>query len=287
MKLARFGNPGSERPALVDARGRRRDCSALARDFDRAFFVSGGLSRLAALSPDKLEALPEVDADARWGAPVARPGKVLCIGLNYRDHAKESGMPVPSEPILFMKGPNCVVGPYDDLVIPRGSRKTDWEVELGVVIGKDARYLESADAAAEHIAGYCVSHDVSEREFQLERGGQWTKGKSADTFNPLGPCLVTPDEAGNVKKLALTLSVNGMRRQTGNTETMVFDVFFLVHYVSQFMTLEAGDLISTGTPPGVGMGLKPPVFLKPGDLVELAVEGLGSQRQRCRAYSAD
>jgi 2-keto-4-pentenoate hydratase/2-oxohepta-3-ene-1,7-dioic acid hydratase in catechol pathway len=287
VKLARFGNSGGEKPALVDARGQRRDCSALAADFDRDFFRSGGLSRLAALSPAELDALPEVSTEARWGAPVARPGKVLCIGLNYLDHAKESGMPVPGEPIVFMKGSNCVVGPYDDLVIPRGSRKTDWEVELGVVIGKDARYLDSVNAAAAHVAGYCVSHDVSEREFQLERGGQWTKGKSADTFNPLGPYLVTPEQAGDVKKLSLTLDVNGERRQSGNTGNMVFDVFFLVHYLSQFMTLEAGDLISTGTPPGVGMGLKPPVFLEPGDVVELAIDGLGSQRQRCRAYSAE
>jgi 2-keto-4-pentenoate hydratase/2-oxohepta-3-ene-1,7-dioic acid hydratase in catechol pathway len=282
VKLIRFGKVGNEKPGLVDAQGERRDCSAIAPDFDRAFFNAGGLARLGALSPSDVEALPAVDPSERWGAPIARPGKVLCIGLNYLDHAKESGMPAPEEPIVFMKGSNCVVGPYDDLVIPRRSKKTDWEVELGVVIGRDARYLESIDVAAAHIAGYSVNHDVSEREFQLERGGQWTKGKSADTFNPLGPFLATADEIADVRRLDLQLSVNGVRRQTGNTSTMIFDVFFLVHYLSQFMTLEAGDLISTGTPPGVGLGLKPPVFLEAGDVVELGIAGLGSQRQVCR-----
>jgi 2-keto-4-pentenoate hydratase/2-oxohepta-3-ene-1,7-dioic acid hydratase in catechol pathway len=213
---------------------------------------------------------------------VPRPGKVVCIGLNYSDHAKESGAEVPSEPLIFMKAANTVVGPYDDLLIPRGSQKTDWEVELGIIIGRDASYVESPEAAAAHIAGYAVSHDVSEREFQLERGGQWTKGKSCDTFNPLGPWLVTPDESGDPQNLDLTLDVNGARRQTGSTRSMVFGAHFLVHYLSQLMTLEAGDLINTGTPPGVGLGMKPPTYLQAGDVVELEVQNLGRQRQQVR-----
>jgi 2-keto-4-pentenoate hydratase/2-oxohepta-3-ene-1,7-dioic acid hydratase in catechol pathway len=283
MKLVRFGPIGEEKPGVLDAAGERLDCSAYFDDYDRDFFRRKGLDELRRLASDSSRALPRVDEDARWGAPVARPGKVVCIGLNYSDHARESGLEIPAEPVVFMKASNTVVGPYDDVVIPRRSKKTDWEVELGVIIGADARYLESPEVAAGHVAGYCISHDVSEREFQLERCGQWTKGKSADTFNPLGPFLATPDEIGNVGALALTLSVNGVRRQDGNTRTMAFDVFFLVHYLSQFMTLEAGDLISTGTPPGVGLGMTPPVYLAPGDVVELAIDGLGAQRQRCRA----
>jgi 2-keto-4-pentenoate hydratase/2-oxohepta-3-ene-1,7-dioic acid hydratase in catechol pathway len=202
--------------------------------------------------------------------------------LNYSDHAKESGMPIPAEPIVFQKGSNTVVGPYDPVLIPRKSKKTDWEVELGVVIGKDARYLDTVEEAESYIAGYCISHDVSEREFQLERGGQWTKGKSCDNFNPLGPWLVTRDEVNDVHQLSMKLSVNGRQMQNGSTSTMIFNSFFIVHYLSQFMTLEAGDLISTGTPPGVGMGLKPATYLKEGDVVELSIEGLGHQRQVCK-----
>ena len=213
---------------------------------------------------------------------MVRPGKVICIGLNYSDHAKESGMEVPDEPIIFQKAANTVVGPYDPILIPRQSTKTDWEVELGVIIGKDTRYLENVEQAADAIAGYCIANDVSERAFQIERCGQWTKGKSCDNFNPLGPFLLTQGKIPDVNNLAMTLEVNGQRRQTGNTKMMVFDVFFLVHYLSQFMTLEAGDLISTGTPPGVGMGMKPPQYLKEGDNVSLTIEHLGQQQQTCQ-----
>ena len=228
-----------------------------------------------------LGAFPEVPESARWGACVARPGKVICIGLNYSDHAAESGMELPTEPIIFQKGANTVVGPYDHILIPRKSEKTDWEVELGIVIGKDARYLDSVEEAKDYIAGYCISHDVSERAFQLERGGQWTKGKSCDHFNPLGPFLSTPDEIAEVHQLSMYLWVNGVQMQKGNTNTMVFNCYFIVHYLSQFMTLEAGDVISTGTPPGVGLGMKPPQYLKAGDVVELEIEGLGKQKQVC------
>lgn len=276
MKLIRFGEPKKEKPGvLVD--GLRRDCSSHFDDWNQAFFNSDGLRRLRELI--EREQLPLVDEGERWGACVARPGKVLCIGLNFSDHAAESGMPVPAEPILFMKGSNTVVGPYDAVEIPRKSEKTDWEVELGIVIGKDVRYLDSEESAREAIAGYCISHDVSEREFQLERGGQWVKGKSCDGFNPLGPWMATPDEIEDVQNLDMRLTVNGERRQAGNTRTMVFDCCHLVYYVSQFMTLEAGDLISTGTPPGVGLGMKPPQYLKAGDVVELSIEKLGTQKQ--------
>ncbi len=282
MRLVRFGPPRQEKPGVLLADGSRRDCSRLVRDYDRDFWNGGGLGELQRAVSKTGSELPVVPDSERWAAPVPRPGKVICIGLNYSDHAKESGMEVPSEPIIFMKAANTVVGPYDDLLIPRGSEKTDWEVELGVIIGPDASYVRSPEAAAANIAGFAVSHDVSEREFQLERGGQWTKGKSCDTFNPLGPWLVTPDEISDPQNLDLTLDVNGERRQTGSTRTMVFGAHFLVHYLSQFMTLEAGDLISTGTPPGVGLGMKPPAYLKEGDVVELEVQGLGRQRQQVR-----
>jgi 2-keto-4-pentenoate hydratase/2-oxohepta-3-ene-1,7-dioic acid hydratase in catechol pathway len=280
MKLIRFGEPGAEKPGIIDSNGARKDVSQHFLDWDRRFFNSGGMAVLKSFIQQHTE-LPDVPQNARWGAPVARPGKVLCIGLNYSDHAAESGMALPTEPIVFQKGANTVVGPYDTVLIPRNSQKTDWEVELGIVIGKDARYLNSMDESAQYIAGYCLSHDVSERAFQLERGGQWTKGKSCDTFNPLGPFLATPDEIKDVHTLSMSLQVNGRQMQKGNTGTMVFNCFYLVHYLSQFMTLEAGDLISTGTPPGVGLGMKPPQYLKAGDVVELSIEGLGSQRQVC------
>ncbi len=279
MKLARFGLVGHERPAVVMDSGERLDLSGYFSDWNAEFFAQDGLVQVRQLVSDKLSELPRIDTSARVGSPIARPGKVICIGLNYSDHAEESGMPIPAEPIIFLKASNTVVGPYDDVRIPRGSQKTDWEVELGVVIGKEARYLDSVEDSKSYIAGFAISHDVSEREFQLERGGQWTKGKSCDTFNPLGPVLVTPDEVGDPQTLSMRLSVNGLERQRGNTEKMIFGCDYLVHYLSQFMTLEPGDLISTGTPPGVGLGLKPPTYLKKGDVVELAIEKLGLQKQ--------
>ncbi len=281
MRLIRFGPVGDEKPGIIGSNGSRRDLSAHFQDWDTKFFASGGMDRLAETLQSDGTSLPVVPEAARWAAPVARPGKVICIGLNYSDHAEESGMPIPAEPIVFLKASNTVIGPYDNIQIPRGGEKTDWEVELGVVIGKEARYLVSPEAARSHIAGYCVSHDVSERAFQLERGGQWTKGKSCDTFNPLGPWLATPDEISNIDALPMKLWVNGELRQKGTTAKMIFNVPFLVHYLSQFMTLEPGDLISTGTPPGVGLGMKPPKYLKAGDVVELEIEQLGRQKQTC------
>ena len=283
MRLIRFGEVGKEKPGVLTADGRRKDCSAYFSDWDHSFFQNNGLTKLAKLVAQSEDSLPEVPEGARWGACVARPWKVICIGLNYSDHAAESGMPVPSEPIVFMKATNTVVGPYDDVVIPRGSEKTDWEVELGIVIGKNARLLASPQDSANYIAGYCICNDISERAFQLERGGQWTKGKSCDTFCPVGPFLATADEIKDVNDLAMTLDVNGQRMQNGSSRTMIFDVHYLVHYLSQFMTLEAGDVISTGTPPGVGLGQKPPKYLKSGDMMELSIAGLRSQRQVCRA----
>lgn len=280
MKLVRFGERGYEKPGVLMADGRIKDCSALVADYDHAFFSGGGLDRLrAALGSG--QSLPDVPAGVRLGPPVARPRNVLAIGLNYADHARETGAAIPREPIMFMKATSAISGPSDPLLIPRNSRKTDWEVELAVVIGRDARYLDSPAAARDHVAGFCVANDVSEREFQIERGGQWSKGKSCDTFLPLGPWLVTADEVPDPQRLTLTLDVNGRRRQTGSTSTMIFDVWFLVHYLSQFLTLEAGDVLITGTPPGVGMGCTPPEFLRPGDLVELEIEGLGRQRYTC------
>jgi len=277
VKLIRFGPAGRERPGVIQG-GARRDASGLFRDWDRAFFEGGGLEELARASRE----LPVVAESERWASPVARPGKVVGVGLNYRDHARESGVELPKEPVLFLKAPNAVVGPYDDVEIPHGSTKTDWEVELGVVIGRPARYLPSPDAARASIAGYCISHDVSERQLQLERGGQWTKGKSCDTFNPLGPFVATADEIADPQALDLTLTVNGAVRQWGNTREMAWGVERLVWYVSQFMALEGGDVISTGTPAGVAMGMKPPAYLVPGDVCELEIAGLGRQRQHFR-----
>jgi len=277
VRLLRVGPAGAERPALL-VDGTVRDVSNEVGDFDGAFFAGGGLGRLRALvaSADRL---PAVDADVRVGPPVSRPGKVVCIGLNYADHAAESGAPLPAEPVVFMKDPGTVVGPYDDVRIPRKSTKTDWEVELGVVIGAQARYLDQVEDAAAVIAGYCVSHDVSERHFQLERGGQWDKGKSCETFNPLGPWLVTADEVPDPQALGLWLRVNDEKRQNGHTTNMIFPVHEVVRYLSQFMVLEPGDVVNTGTPAGVGLGMKPPSYLRAGDVVELGVEGLGHQRQ--------
>lgn len=282
MRFVRFGPLGKEKPGLMDKEGRCRDASGIVADWDHDFLANvAGRAPAGAFAEGAIEKLPLVPEGERWGAPIPRPGKVVCIGLNYSDHARESGMPIPSEPIVFMKAANTVVGPYDDLQIPRRSQKTDWEVELGVVVGSPARYLESEQQAADCIAGFCISHDVSEREFQHQRGGQWTKGKSCDTFNPVGPWLATRDEISDPMHLDLVLRVNEAVRQKGNTSTMIFGVNHLIYYLSQFMTLEPGDLISTGTPPGVGAGMKPPQFLKAGDVVELEVEGLGKQRQRC------
>lgn len=275
MKLLRYGPAGAEKPAIVAQDGTVRDLSGVIADFTGEVLSDAGLARLAAI---ELATLPQVSVD-RIGACVPRPGKFICVGLNYADHAKETGKTPPEEPILFMKATSAVVGPNDDVEIPRGSKKADWEVELGVVIGTRAKYVSEADAL-NHVAGYCVVNDVSERAFQSERGGQWTKGKSHDTFGPTGPWLVTRDEVADPQNLALWLDVDGVRRQTGNTNTMIFGVAHLVSYISQFMTLEPGDVIATGTPPGVGMGIKPePVFLKPGQIMTLGIEGLGEQRQ--------
>ena len=282
MRLIRFGPQGREKPGVLLA-GKRRDLSAYFQDWNSMFFTDSGLDKLAAvLNSDEAKCLPEVSESERWGCPVARPGKIVCVGLNFSDHAKEAGMPVPTEPVLFLKAANTVVGPFDDILIPRKSNKTDWEIELGLVISREARYLDSATEAAASIAGYCISHDVSEREFQLEHGGQWSKGKSCDSFNPLGPWLTTRDELPDVSKLRMVLSVNGQTMQNGSTETMIFRPAQLVHYISQFMTLQPGDLVSTGTPPGVGLGMTPPRYLKHGDVVELEIESLGKQRQSCR-----
>lgn len=283
MRLIQFGERGKEKPGICDASGRRLDLSAHFSRWDSAFFAHEGIARLREVLTNSSKNLPIVPESERWGAPIARPGKIICIGLNYSDHAAEAGMPIPTEPIVFLKASNTLVGPYDDIEIPRKSTKTDWEIELGVVIGAEARYLTSETEASRCIAGYGISHDVSEREFQMERGGQWTKGKSCDTFNPFGPWLVTTDEIRDPHNLRMELFVNGQMMQNGTTQTMIFRVPFLVHYLSQFMTLEPGDLISSGTPPGVGLGMKPPTYLKVNDEVALQIEGLGRQQQRCVA----
>ncbi|MDX2937407.1 fumarylacetoacetate hydrolase family protein [Streptomyces ipomoeae] len=280
MYLMRIGAVGAEKPVARIDDETYVDLSDVVTDFDEAFFGSGGIDRVRPVVAERVAAgRVSRFAGERVGAPIARPHQILCIGLNYRDHAAESGMAVPDEPILFTKSPNTLVGPHDDVRIPRGSTKTDWEVELGIVIGRRTSYLDSVDEARDAIAGYLVVNDVSERAFQLERGGQWAKGKSAETFNPAGPWLATTDEIEDVLALDMWLDVNGVRRQTGNTKTMIFDPYFIVHYLSQFLVLEPGDLINTGTPPGVGMGLTPPVYLRPGDVMELGIDKLGTQRQ--------
>ena len=280
MYLMRIGEPGAEKPVARIDDETYVDLSDVVADFDETFFGDGGIDRVRPVVAERAAAgqVSRFDGE-RVGAPVARPHQILCIGLNYRDHAAESGMPVPDEPILFTKSPNTLIGPDDDVRIPRGSTKADWEVELGIVIGRRTSYLESVDEARDAIAGYVVVNDVSERAFQLERGGQWAKGKSAETFNPAGPWLATSDEIDDVLALGMWLDVNGVRRQTGNTQTMIFDPYFIVQYLSQFLVLEPGDLINTGTPPGVGMGLTPPVYLQPGDVMELGIQQLGTQRQ--------
>ena len=283
MLLFRFGEKDQEKPGVVIGEA-KKDCSGHFTDWNREFFNNNGLEALKSLVADKGEDLPDVPDGTRYGSCVARPGTLMCIGLNYSDHAEESGMEPPPEPVIFQKVSNAVIGPYDDVIIPKGSRKTDWEVELGVVIGRDALYLDSIEEAEDYIAGYCVSQDVSEREFQLEREGQWTKGKSCPTFNPLGPYLYPASDIGDANNLTMELKVNEKIKQNGNTKNMIFNPSFLVHYLSQFMLLEAGDVLSTGTPAGVGAGMNPPQFLRDGDVVELSIEKLGTQKQTFRAY---
>jgi 2,4-diketo-3-deoxy-L-fuconate hydrolase len=279
MKLIRFGKAEDERPGLLLGDGTRVDASAFGEDWDEPFFGSDGLARLGAWARDHARSAPHVPPSERLGPPVRRPSKIVCIGLNYADHAKESGAAVPEEPVIFFKSTTALSGPDDDVVLPRGSTKTDWEVELALVVGRRARYV-TLEEAPSFVAGYALHNDYSEREHQLERKGQWVKGKSADTFAPLGPCLATPDEVGDVQALDMWLTVNGETRQKSSTSHMIFGVAHLVHYLSQFMTLLPGDVISTGTPAGVGLGLKPPVYLKAGDVVECGIDTLGRQRQR-------
>jgi len=279
MKLLRYGEPGSEKPGLLDADGVIRDLSAHAADIGGGTLDPAALASLARLDP---KSLPAVEGNPRLGPCVAGVGKFICIGLNYSDHAAETGATVPPEPIIFMKASSAITGPNDDVLIPRGSEKTDWEVELAVVIGRRAKYVSEAEAL-DHVAGYCLTNDVSERAFQIERHGQWTKGKSCDTFGPIGPWLVTKDEIADPQKLKMWLTVNGEIMQDGSSSTMVYGVAYLVSYLSRFMSLMPGDIISTGTPPGVGLGMKPQRYLKAGDVVELGIEGLGTQKQTFRA----
>ena len=287
MKLVRYGNPGKEKPGLIDADGKLRDLSAVIPDVTSAHLSDAMLAKLRRL---KTASWPLVKGKPRMGCPVADVGKFVAIGLNYADHAAESNLPIPKEPIVFMKATSCIQGPNDDVMLPKGSVKSDWEVELGVVIGTEARYVSQKNAL-DHVAGYCLINDVSEREYQIERGGTWDKGKGCDTFGPIGPWLVTCDEVPNPQKLQMWLDVNGVRMQNGSTKTMIFSVAKLVSYVSQFMTLKPGDVITTGTPPGVGMGVKKngkpaPVYLKRGDTMSLGIEGLGEQHQKVVAFKA-
>ena len=281
MKLIRFGDPGHEKPGIyID--GKRFDVSDWIHDYDEQFFASNGMKQLGEVV--ERQRLPEVNTNIRWASPVARPSKIVCIGLNYADHATESNMQLPSEPVVFFKATSSIVGPNDDLIIPKNSTKTDWEVELAVIIGKKASYVSEADAM-NYVAGYCLHNDYSEREFQLERGGQWVKGKSCDTFAPLGPWLATPDEFPDVHDLRLWLTVNNKTMQNSTTKNLCFKIPFLVSYLSQFMSLLPGDVISTGTPAGVGLGQKPePFYLKPGDVIELSIDGLGTSKQVAKAY---
>ncbi len=284
MKLLRYGPKGQEKPGLLDADGRIRDLSGFVADITPAQLWGEGFEALKAVDPTTL---PLVEGELRYGVPVNGSRKFIAIGLNFADHAAESNLPIPSEPVVFTKAISCLTGPNDTVIIPRGSEKTDWEVELGIVIGKAASYVDQTEAL-DHVAGYVLINDVSERAFQTERGGTWDKGKGCDTFGPVGPWIVTIDEVGDVQALDMWLDLNGKRMQTGNTKTMIFGVAEIVSYVSQFMTLEPGDLITTGTPPGVGLGQKPePFYLKPGDVMELGIEKLGVQRQQVMAWSKD
>ncbi|QNH63521.1 fumarylacetoacetate hydrolase family protein [Hymenobacter sediminicola] len=283
MKLIRHGRPEQEQPGII-LNDRKYDVSTFGEDYNEAFFANNGLARLAEFVQVNESQLPELADDVRLGSPVARPSKIVCVGLNYADHARETGATPPPEPVLFFKSTTALVGPNDAIVIPKNSVKTDWEVELAVVIGQRASYVDEAEAH-EYIAGYALHNDVSEREFQLERSGTWDKGKGCDTFAPIGPWLATPDEIPDVNNLRLWLSVNGQMMQDGTTANLIFRIPFLVSYISQFMTLLPGDIISTGTPAGVGLGFNPPVYLKPGDVVELGIEGLGTSRQQLKAYA--
>ena len=278
MKLLRCGNKGSEKPAALDKEGKIRDLSSSIRDFDPKNLNFETLSKLKKIN---LESLPEIPKSTRIGSCVNRPGKFVAIGLNYSDHAAETGAKSPSEPIVFMKATSCIVGPNDDVVIPKNSKKTDWEVEIAFVVGKETKYISEKDAP-DHILGYCIVNDVSEREFQIEKMGQWVKGKSADTFGPVGPYLVTSDEIPNVQKLNLSLNLNGKEMQRGNTNKMIFNINFILSYLSNFMSLQSGDIVTTGTPPGVGMGRKPPQYLKPGDELHLTIDHLGEQHQKVK-----
>jgi len=282
MKLIRFGEANKEKTGII-LNDQYYDTSSLGEDYDEKFFGSGGLERLKKFIASDREKLPVISGDERMGSPVARPSKIICIGLNYADHAKEAKANIPVEPIIFLKSTTALCGPYDDVIIPKNSKKTDWEVELAVVIGQKASYADETDAL-KYVAGFCLHNDLSEREFQLERSGQWVKGKSCDTFAPLGPYLATPDEVGDINNLRLWLTVNGRIMQDGTTADLIFKIPFLISYVSQFMTLLPGDVISTGTPAGVGLGMNPSVFLKPGDVVELGIDGLGTSRQNVVGY---
>ncbi|WP_310392041.1 fumarylacetoacetate hydrolase family protein [Hymenobacter sp.] len=283
MKLLRYGPPGQEKPGILQGE-QRFDVAAFGEDYNEAFFAGDGLRRLAEFVRANTGRLPEVAATERLGPPVARPSKIVCVGLNYSDHAHEMGLPTPAEPVVFLKATSALAGPFDEIVLPKNSLKTDWEVELAVVVGRRAAYVAEAEALA-YVAGYLLHNDVSERAFQLERGGTWDKGKGCDTFAPMGPVLATPDEIGDVHNLRLWLTVNGQPKQDGCTANLIFNVPFIVAYVSQFMTLLPGDVISTGTPAGVGMGLRPPQYLRPGDVVELGIDGLGAARQVVRAHA--
>ena len=283
MKLIRFGAEGSEKPGILVGE-KRYDVSSIVTDYNESFFENNGLEKLKA-AIESGTSFPEVADDVRLGSPVARPSKIICIGLNYVDHCHETGAPIPTEPIIFFKSTTSLCGPNDNVIIPKGSKKTDWEVELAFVVGKKASYVEEAEAL-DYVAGYALLNDYSERAFQIEMGGQWAKGKGCDTFAPLGPVLATQDEIADVNNLSMWLSVNGKKFQNSNTSNLVFKIPFLVHYLSQFMTLLPGDIISTGTPPGVGLGIKPdPIYVKAGDVIELGIEGLGSSKQVAVAYS--
>lgn len=283
MKLIRFGEAGKERPGVILS-DEYVDVSSFEEDYGESFFETDGLQRLEAFVKEKEASLPKIDKGVRLGAPFARPSKIICIGLNYADHAKETGAQLPTEPIIFFKSTTAIIGPNDTVVIPKNSKKSDWEVELAVVMGKRASYVEEGDAM-NYVAGYCLHNDLSEREFQLERNGQWVKGKSCDTFAPLGPFLATKDEINDVDNLAVWLKLNDKKVQTSNTSNLIFKIPFLVSYLSQFMTLLPGDVISTGTPAGVGLGMNPQVYLKPGDVMELGIEGLGTQKQNVVDYA--
>ncbi len=284
MRLFRFGEPGREKPGVLLNSGRHIDASSIGQDYDEAFFANNGLAKLKAWTDENAGAANEIPDNSRFGAPICRPSKIVCIGLNFTDHAKESNMPIPDEPVIFFKSTTALCGPNDPVIIPKGGEKTDWEVELAVIIGKRASYV-STDKALDYVAGYALHNDYSERAFQLESTGQWAKGKSCDSFAPLGPYLVTPDEIGDVQNLSMSLRVNGEFKQRGNTSNMIFGVAEIISSVSRYMTLLPGDVISTGTPAGVGHGFRPPQYIQPGDVIELEIDGLGNAAQKAVAWS--